>query len=643
MMIALFCIMQLGAQTTVTATRSGYVQNTSTTSSLFYETGLTLKAETATWARIGYVELPVSDPGDFTTINFQAYFYSAAPEGTYDITISSKNGALPDDICYSSQPTGLTEVGILTVTSDAYGWVSIDITNEYIAAYNAGQTALMLRMLSPDTSGLLNFYPVSTTTDYAPCMVFLIEGCDPEYNSYSYILEEGDESIVVNGEVVTESGTYIEKGFRDCGAEKVDTTHVLFIADGTIETSYIICEGDELPIQVSPTEYKYYTEAGTYTDVITSTDGNATQTTVSVLTVNPLPVVEQLDDVEIRQGEYTTLDAGEGYSTYQWYNNGVAIDGATSQTLVVSSEIDDFVIGQNEINVVVTDATGCEGTCDWDAWVTINGNFLVPTRDMYLEEAGDRMLEDLGYLQVKYDTWGDTNYSEPNAPYYTKETYLAFDLTEIPEEAYNFTLRLYCYALDVNTLQSATTQGVNVSCKFYDGLYAEDMIWTTKPGSSELTPLASNLFLAPDMEFGQVEWAINDIFVSEVLPVYSQITVVLAASNDAYSTLVKFYDNTTTLSERLPVIAYEMPESDGIVETSTTTEVVLAPNPVKDMLYIKSTAQFETAYVYDLAGRVVLAASVSNNCIDMSQLQAGQYIVSLVSDTEKVNKIVTKK
>lgn len=97
---------------------------------------------------------------------------------------------------------------------------------------------------------------------------------------------------------------------------------------------------------------------------ITSAGCAATTTltsTAGTLTVNATPVVviSAAPSTSITPGSTVTLTAATSPSaaaSYQWYNNGVAVAGATSNTLVVG------INGVGSYTVKVTDINGCSNT-----------------------------------------------------------------------------------------------------------------------------------------------------------------------------------------------------------------------------------------------------------------------------------------
>lgn len=83
----------------------------------------------------------------------------------------------------------------------------------------------------------------------------------------------------------------------------------------------------------------------TYTDGNGCTNSQTQQVTVND---NPLPVISPAGIIEICDGENLVLDAGSGYSIYNWSNN------TNGQTTTVNAA--------GNYNVIVTTAAGCSGT-----------------------------------------------------------------------------------------------------------------------------------------------------------------------------------------------------------------------------------------------------------------------------------------
>lgn len=71
-------------------------------------------------------------------------------------------------------------------------------------------------------------------------------------------------------------------------------------------------------------------------------------------------------------------------------------------------------------------------------------------------------------------------------------------------------------------------------------------------------------------------------------------------------------------------------------------DIVLYPNPVTDLITIKTTdkSEIKTISIIDMNGRVVYLNNIRNNIADLSFLERGSYIVILDDDKTKTFKII---
>ncbi|MFK7783094.1 FG-GAP-like repeat-containing protein [Psychroserpens sp.] len=73
----------------------------------------------------------------------------------------------------------------------------------------------------------------------------------------------------------------------------------------------------------------------------------------------------------------------------------------------------------------------------------------------------------------------------------------------------------------------------------------------------------------------------------------------------------------------------------GVNDEDITSDFMLSPNPTQNVLNITTSLQLENAIynIYDISGRRVMTSSLnSSKTIDVSQLTAGNYIISIVSE-----------
>ena len=132
------------------------------------------------------------------------------------------------------------------------------------------------------------------------------------------------------------------------------------------------CTGGSVVLQSSPgLTYQWYknntliagatlqqytaSTAGNYTVKVSDTNCNATSLATAV-TINtlPNPVITPIGPTIICTNGTTSLDAGNGYNSYQWLINNVSIPGETNQILQVTA--------LGDYSVLVSNVSGCSAT-----------------------------------------------------------------------------------------------------------------------------------------------------------------------------------------------------------------------------------------------------------------------------------------
>ncbi|TSA49413.1 MAG: PKD domain-containing protein, partial [Sphingobacteriales bacterium] len=97
------------------------------------------------------------------------------------------------------------------------------------------------------------------------------------------------------------------------------------------------------------------TASGTYSLNAGSGSCSGVSNTIVVNVISsPVSQITPQGSTTICAGGSVTLDAGAGFTTYQWWNNGAVISGATNQTYTATSA--------GSFQVVVSNATGCLAT-----------------------------------------------------------------------------------------------------------------------------------------------------------------------------------------------------------------------------------------------------------------------------------------
>lgn len=167
-------------------------------------------------------------------------------------------------------------------------------------------------------------------------------------------------------------------------------------------------------------------------------------------------------------------------------------------------------------------------------------------------------------------------------------------------------------------------------------IVVKDEIDTSKFDLSTLIPLhASHNFVTRITGSNIVEFifeniqlpfanATNDGYVSFKIKTKSTLT----AGNSFNNTAKIYFDYNH------PIITNTYTTTvQNILGTTETTKddksFSIYPNPVTDVLFIKSDERAVKAEIYDSAGRVVVTTGIEDNSLNVSQLQKGNYIIKL--------------
>jgi hypothetical protein len=93
---------------------------------------------------------------------------------------------------------------------------------------------------------------------------------------------------------------------------------------------------------------------------------------------------------------------------------------------------------------------------------------------------------------------------------------------------------------------------------------------------------------------------------------------------DTITEFVVFYGS----NPGVPFVVYLMKQYAGIDNLSSDFSFAIYPNPTSDILNI-DTESLEEVKIYNLTGQLVLSADSGNKKIDISDLNAGTYLVQI--------------
>jgi hypothetical protein len=239
-----------------------------------------------------------------------------------------------------------------------------------------------LRVREMDHAGTNDMDPCAAQSVYGETEDYTITitgGVDPLTYAWSpATFLSSTTTNPTNATAVTTATTYSVTATSTAGCTATGTvtltTAPALTATATASPATTVCAGSTSTLQVSPAggigPYNYawtgpnsFTSAlqnpsivnittaasGTYTCVITDACASTSIVTLT-LTINPLPVVALSGNTSICAGDSTLLTGSSG-GTSQWYLNGVAIIGATSNTYMASAP--------GVYNMTKTNLNGC--------------------------------------------------------------------------------------------------------------------------------------------------------------------------------------------------------------------------------------------------------------------------------------------
>ena len=254
-----------------------------------------------------------------------------------------------------------------------------------------------------------------STTGYSLCNGPLVLTAPTTFSNY--VWSNGSSTTAVL--TVNTPGTYyvdcIMSNGMTCQSDPITIYSGNIPISLSTPDSVFICQGDTVIIN-GPTGFATYNwNTGATTSSITTTstgsyslsvvDGNGcvgTSNTTSV-SISPQTITATTTGLSLCNGS-VTLDAGSGFASYQWFNNGMMIINTTSQTLVVTAA------GTYHCEVVYP--TGCTATSNTLSIVAGTGSFNVIISaigaDSLCEPNGQVILDAGNYASFLWSTGATT-------------------------------------------------------------------------------------------------------------------------------------------------------------------------------------------------------------------------------------------
>ncbi|WP_429384982.1 PKD domain-containing protein [Mucilaginibacter sp. UYCu711] len=203
-----------------------------------------------------------------------------------------------------------------------------------------------------------------------------LNGTTPTATSYQWY----NGGVAISGGnsgtlAVTAAGNYSVVAINACGNSSISTAYAVALTNGpgrpVISGPSTVCLGSTITLTgttPTATSYQWYnggvaipgatastlgvTAAGSYTVMATNACGNSPVSLALAVALTDVPAMPVITgQASVCQGSTIMLDATVPTATsYQWYNGGVAISGATSATLAVSAS--------GNYTVIATDVCG---------------------------------------------------------------------------------------------------------------------------------------------------------------------------------------------------------------------------------------------------------------------------------------------
>ncbi len=592
---------------------SGYIQENSTS---FSETVIYLRSAVG-YSREGYIVFGVDDASVITSAILRLYVSDVQKNDTTEIDFSAGANNQVSGMTWDSRPTDLEDIGTVKLAVD-YDSIDLDMTDYYNDLINSDVDSFTIRLISETTNAFAQFISVaSSLTDKHPVLI-ITTNCHSSSQKIDTVVCSGVNPVLA-GEARTEDGLYYDTLTTDCGSDSVLIYNLTILDNDTTVEEATICEGES---------YEGYTETGVYYYSVTSTDGLCKQVFELHLTVNDLPEVNLGDDIEISEGESITLSVASGYESYIWS------DGTTGESIIVSDE--SFSDG-DEIYVVVSNSNGC--TNSDTVLLTITENEIKPAYDAFVKEYDDSY-NNTTALEVKYDQYGDLD--NPGVePFWSRESYLAFDLSDLDQEIKDVKLQLYLY--NVTFITPTPDDPIPVDISIAKGLYDESMIWSTKPSSNEYS-IAATVSITEDDVDSLILFDINDYLQNNILSDTNQFSIKISSNSDENSSMVKFRSLEYTNEAMQPRLVYST-ETSSAVEvpaSNMNSSFEVFPNPVSNNLNIRTSLDNPEVIIRDITGRKYIHIQNVDNVIDVSALPNGLYLITIRDNINVVTKRLIK-
>jgi hypothetical protein len=308
---------------------------------------------------------------------------SITNNGTYTVTVTDANGCTGSaTIATTTYPlpnvsisgnnsicSGLSATFSVPNTFVSYDWSSGEttpsITANVAGSYTVTVTNANNCTATAATTLTINPNPIPNITAPISFCSGDVISIDADAGYTQYIWSTGATTQTINTPFSGNYAVTVTNSNGCTGNAQVSVAETILSPSITGPTS--ICGGSSATLSATPGYTTYHWAAGESTASINATTDDTYAVTVTdangctgsasfVLSVPPPPTVSISGNIPVCAGQNVTLNAGAGFTTYQWSNGGV------TQTNTVTTS--------NTYTVTVTDANACSTTAS--TTVTVN-------------------------------------------------------------------------------------------------------------------------------------------------------------------------------------------------------------------------------------------------------------------------------
>jgi hypothetical protein len=319
---------------------------------------------------------------------------------------------------------------------------------------------------------------------------------------------------------------------------------------------------------------------GIYTVTVMNAAGCDAKATVTVtLDTTPSAAITAATAVAFCPGGSATLNAPSSMSSYQWYDNGIAVAGATNLSYTAN--------GNGSYQVKVIDAAGCTATTPVAVnTVLLNSPLAISPADPVYLCVGDN-----GTMTVNTNNVGapiafqwqkdGANITGANTSSYTTSTSGAY-----------------------NVLMNVAASGCNA--------YSDTVHVTISPYPTPSVSVSGNVFSTGS--YTTYQWFLNTVAIAGATN-----ASVVATANGSYRVRVSNISGCTGFSGSYPFY------TAGAGQLAVPG-VVISPNPSTGMIHIEAPMAVK-AVIMGMEGKVVME-QLNAKDVDISRLPAGLYFVA---------------